>query len=198
MLNILSTFLQRYINSSADLLGHFIWKTRSSYPFIDSVFQLVESAPFIFLKPEKGSPYRPVWGEPPPPVPQPWTQSLQASLEFFTNFVTNSSKIEGNWIVSSKGKVPKTFCHKMAWRTDLNPWVILLLLHQTAKSGFKGSFYLWESNNNKFFTIRKLNPVEKVRFEIPWKLTTSNINVHFWRITVKNNNFWRLTRVFYG
>ena len=37
MLNILSTFLQRYINSSADLLGHFIWKTRSSYPFIYSV-----------------------------------------------------------------------------------------------------------------------------------------------------------------
>ena len=181
MLNILWTFLQRYINSSADLLGHFIWKTRSSYPFIYSVLQLVESAPFIFLKLEKSTllggrlPVKAIMGRTPPPPPPPTVDPESSSLlGVFTNFVTNSSKIEGKWIVSSKGKIPKTFCHKMALRTDQNPWVILLLLHQTfapkecikrldsVKKNykhllFKASFCLWERNNDKFFIIPKLN-----------------------------------------
>ena len=76
------------------------------------------------------------YGENPTPSPSsnrgprvfkpPW------SFYQFCNY--NSSKIGGKWIVSSKGKIPKTFCHKMALRrlrTDQNPWVILLLLHQT-------------------------------------------------------------------
>ena len=72
------------------------------------------------------------YGRTPPPPPPPTVDPESSSLlGVFTNFVTNSSKIEGKWIVSSKGKIPKTFCHKMALRTDQNPWVILLLLHQT-------------------------------------------------------------------
>ena len=122
------------------------------------------------------------YGRNPPPPPPPTVDPESSSLlGVFTNFVINSSKIEGKWIVWSKDKVPKTFCHKMAWRTDQNPWVILLLLHQTFAPQkkcikrldsvkkkrnykhlvFKGSFYLWESNNNKFFILPKLNTCGK-------------------------------------
>ena len=67
------------------------------------------------------------YGKNPAPSPPPTVDPESSSLfGVFTNFVTNSSKIEGKW-----GKIPKTFCHKMALRTDQNPWVILLLLHQT-------------------------------------------------------------------
>ena len=32
----------------------------------------------------------------------------------------------------------------------------------------------------------------EIRFEIPWNFLTVNINLHFWRLEVKNNLFWRL------
>ena len=32
----------------------------------------------------------------------------------------------------------------------------------------------------------------EIRFEIPWNFLTVNINLHFWRLEVKHNLFWRL------
>ena len=113
--------------------------------------------------------------KPPSPTVDPGSSSLLEVLKNLSRLVINSSKIEGMWIVSSKGKIAKNFYHKMLWRTNQNPLVISLLLHQifTPKKKcikrldsvkknykhlvFKCSFYLWESNNNKFFIIPKLN-----------------------------------------
>ena len=36
------------------------------------------------------------------------------------------------------------------------------------------------------------------RFEMNWDFSTININLHFWRLTVKNKLFWRLTIEFWA
>ena len=36
------------------------------------------------------------------------------------------------------------------------------------------------------------------RFEMNWDFSTININLHFWRLTVKNKLFWRLTVEFWA
>ena len=83
------------------------------------ILQLVESAPFIFLKPEKARypfrvacPHRPLWGEPPCPNRGPRVFNLLEDFKNLSGLVINSSKNEAMWIVSSKGKNPRPFAIK--------------------------------------------------------------------------------------